>query len=239
VRAALVRRWIRLTHRGRGVQCPCCEREYACFAADWNRPNAICPGCGSHERHRALWLYCQGLLAALDGPFDLLHFAPEYALRERIEALSSTRYVTVDLDGEGVDVAADITDMPFGDASFDGILCSHVLEHVHDDRAAMAELCRLLRPEGWAAVLVPLDLNRTETYEDPAIVTPEQRERAYWQEDHMRLYALDIADRLQEAGLEVETVRVAETLPAVAVRRHGLLPEEVIFRCTRLPPASA
>ena len=78
----------------------------------------------------------------------------------------------------------------------------------------------MLRPGGWAAVLVPLDLNRHETYEDPAVVTPEQRERAYWQHDHVRLYAPDIADRLREAGLEVEPVRVAEALPEGAARRR-------------------
>jgi SAM-dependent methyltransferase len=233
VRSALFRRWVRLTHRGHGVECPCCGREYASFAADWNRPDAICPGCGAQERHRALWLHLRGVLAAADRPFDLLHFAPEHAVQRRIEQLPELRYLTADLDGDGVDVAADITGMPFDDASFDGIVCSHVLEHVDDDRAAMGELCRVLRPRGWAAVLVPLDLDRAETYEDPAVLTPAQRERAYWQHDHVRLYAPDIADRLAEAGLEVEAVRVAETLPMGAVRRHGLLSEEVVFRCTR------
>ena len=231
----MFRRWVRFTHRGHGVQCPCCEREYAAFAADWNRPDAICPGCGAHERHRALWLHLRGMLADVDGPFDFLHFAPEYALRRRIEQVPGLRYVTTDLNGKGVAVAADITHMPFDDASFDGVLCSHVLEHVDDDRSAMAELCRVLRPGGGAAVLVPLDLDRRETYEDPAVVTPEQRERAYWQHDHMRLYAPDIADRLHEAGLEVEAVRMGEALPAGAVRRHGILPGEVVFRCTRPP----
>ena len=224
---------MRLTHRGRGVQCPCCEREYASFAADWNRPNAVCPGCGSHERHRALWLHLQDVFAAVDDPFDLLHFAPEHAVQERIAQIPGLRYVTADLEGEGVAVAADITQLPFDDASFDGIVCSHVLEHVEDDRLAMAELCRVLRPGGWAAVLVPLDSERRETYEDPAVVTPEQRERAYWQHDHVRLYAPDIADRLQEAGLEVEAVRMGEALTAGALRRHGILSGETMFRCTR------
>jgi len=228
---------VRLTHRGRGVECPCCGREYGSFAADWNRPDAICPGCGAHERHRALWLYLQGVLATAARPFDLLHFAPEYTLRRRVERLAGVHYVTADLDGHGVDVAADITRLPFDDASFDGILCSHVLEHVDDDRAGMAELCRVLRPGGWAAVLVPLDLTRSETYEDPAVVTPEQRERAYWQHDHVRLYTPDISDRLQEAGLQVEAVRVAQTLPAGAARHYGILSEEVVFRCTRPPLA--
>ena len=66
---------------------------------------------------------------------------------------------------------------------------SHVLEHITDDRAAMRELRRILRPGGWAIVMVPIEHGRTTTYEDPSITTPEERERAYWQSDHVRLYA--------------------------------------------------
>ena len=158
----------RLRHRGDAVQCPCCGRSGAASRPPGTAPDAICPGCGSHERHRALWLYLGERTPLGDEPMSLLHFAPEYALRGRMEALPALRYVTADLDPEGVDVQLDITAMPFEDGAFDAILCSHVLEHVPDDRAAMSELHRVLRPGGWALVLVPLDLSRETTYEDPA-----------------------------------------------------------------------
>ena len=45
--------------------------------------------------------------------------------------------------------------MELPDGSFDLILCSHVLEHVPDDRAAMSELHRVLAPGGLALVLTP------------------------------------------------------------------------------------
>ena len=240
IAAAVHRRWIRLRHRGDEVECPCCEKTWAAFVADWNRPDAICPGCGVHERHRALWLYLRDrvrLGEEADGErLELLHFAPEHGLRERLAALSQVRLVTADLYPTGVDVQADITALPFGDASFDAVLCSHVLEHVADDRAAMAEIARVLRPSGWALVLVPLDLAREETYEDPSITTPEDREQAFWQHDHERLYALDIAARLEKAGLAVRTERVVDHLPPGAAGRYGLSADETVFHCTR--PAS-
>lgn len=232
LRGALSRRVRRLRHRGDAVECPCCGRTWAGFAPAWNRPDAICPGCGSHERHRTLWLYLRDRMRLGEASLSLLHFAPEYCLREPLEALPGLRYVTADLDPAGVDVQVDITAMPFEDASFDAIICSHVLEHVPDDRRAMDELWRVLRPGGWSLVLVPLDQGRERTYEDPAVIAPEDRTRAFWQEDHVRLYATDIADRLAAAGFEVRTDRYVDELGPEAVRRHGLLASDLIFHCT-------
>lgn len=201
--------------------------------ADWNRPGAICPGCGAHERHRALWLYLRDELNVGGQPLDMLHFAPEHALHVNLARLPRLRRTTADLDGEGVDRAVDITAMPFEEASFDAIVCSHVLEHVADDHAAMSEMRRVLRPGGWAVVMVPIDGSRETTYEDATVVTPAERERAFWQHDHVRLYALDIAERLRKTGFEVRSERVVETLPAGAARRYGLLPDETVFHCVR------
>ena len=57
-RALALRRRM-LANRGNAVECPVCERRFARFRDDWNRANAICWRCGSHERHRALWLYLE------------------------------------------------------------------------------------------------------------------------------------------------------------------------------------
>jgi SAM-dependent methyltransferase len=232
LRGALARRIRRARLRGDAVECPCCGRTWSAFAPAWNRPGAICPGCGAHERHRGLWLYLRERVGLGREPLRLLHFAPEYALRVPIEALEGVDYVTADLDPTGVDVQLDITAMPFADGEFDAIICSHVLEHVSDDRAAMSELARVLRPGGWLLVLVPLDAHRERTHEDPAVRTPEDREREFLQRDHVRLYAPDVADRLREAGLTVRADRLAEALPEGAIARHGLLADETVFHCT-------
>ena len=167
----------------------------------------------------AQWLYLDQVLELGSEPLRLLHFAPEYALRGLIEARERVDYVTADLDPAGVDVAADITALPFGDGAFDAIVCSHVLEHVDDDRAAMAELARVLRPGGWLVVLVPLDLDRETTHEDPSITAPEDREREYLQHDHVRLYSLDIVERLAGRGPgRSRPQRMDERFPAARLR---------------------
>src|SRR4051794_27384302 len=169
-----------------------------------SRPDAICPRCGAQERPRALWLYVERRPDLLPRPQRLLHFAPELIFRRRFEQAPGLEYLTADLDSPDAMVHFDITSIPYPDDSFDAIVCSHVLEHVEDDRAAMRELLRVLRPDGFAILLVPLDLSRDETYEDAAVTAPEARAREFWQHDHVRLYGRDFRRRLEEEGFHVQ-----------------------------------
>jgi SAM-dependent methyltransferase len=142
--------------------------------------------------------------------------------------------VTTDHDpSPDVDLRLDITALDLPDRAFDAIICSHVLEHVPDDRAAMRELRRVTAAGGFALVMVPLALHRGTTYEDPSITAPEEREHAFLQRDHVRLYAPDIADRLCSAGFVVETVDLHAELGPAAAARHGLLASDLIFLCRR------
>jgi SAM-dependent methyltransferase len=230
---ALRRRWRIRRLRGDSVECPCCGGRFSAFMAERGRPNAVCPRCGAQERHRALWLYLRDRTPLFERPLRMLHFAPELIFRRRLESLPQLDYVTADLDSPEAMLHFDITAIPFEEDSFDAILCSHVLEHVEDDRAAMRELVRVLRPGGFAIVLVPLDLSREQTYEDVSVVAPEDRAREFWQHDHVRLYGRDFAARLEQAGFGVTVDPYVRELPEPVRRRYGLLDVEDIYVGTK------
>jgi len=231
--AAVRARTATVRHRGSAVRCPLCAHGFDRFKDDWNRPNALCWRCGSHERHRAQWLLLDRLRPQLLAEArSLLHFSPEWCLRRQVEARSHLRYVTTDLDpAQDVDLRLDVTALDLPDGAFDAVICSHVLEHVSDDGAAMRELRRVTAPGGWCLVMVPLDLAREMTYEDEAITAPGDRRREFLQADHVRLYAPDIADRLRAAGFGVEVVDLCARLGAEQAAQHALLASDLIFLC--------
>ena len=220
-----------LRHRGDLVMCPLCGCRFRRFRDDWNRANARCWRCGSHERHRAQWLLFERRPELLGDARSVLHFAPEWALRHRLERIGTLRYVTADLYQPDVDLRLDITALDLPDSSFDAVLCSHVLEHVVDDEAAMHELRRITASGGWCLVMVPLDLSRVHTYEDPSITRPEEREREFWQYDHVRLYAADIGDRLAAAGFDLERIRPEQEFGAPTVERCRIGEADDIWLC--------
>jgi SAM-dependent methyltransferase len=164
---------------GGGVCCPLSgtrARRFLPFGGGTVvRPNARCAHCDSLERHRLIWLYLRNEtdLFSPTGRKRMLHVAPEPVLRERLIGEPLIDYLSADLEPGGADVQMDITAIDFPADSFDVIYCSHVLEHVPDDALAMRELCRVLRPTGWAILQVPILLARTD--EDPSVTDPEER----------------------------------------------------------------
>ena len=234
-----VLRRIRLAiYRGDRVECPCCGGRFKRFMPGLShRDTRVCPRCGAQERHRALWLYMRERTDLFQrDQLSILHWAPEYALQRSLGALPNAAYVSADLEGDEAMQHMDMTDVPFKDGAFDLIVCVHVLEHVPDDRQAMREMVRVLKPGGIAMLLVPIVLEQP-TLEDPAIVTPAQRKEAYWQEDHVRLYGGDFPQRLEEEGFSVTVDRWVRTLDRATLDRHGLFPLEDIYVCAK--PADA
>ncbi len=203
--------------------CPCCRSESGKFLPYGlrPRPNARCPRCGSLERHRLLWLFLTGREEMLSASTRLLHIAPEPILSTLLRSSLGSRYVSADLGHTG-DVRLDVTALPFRHDTFDAVICNHVLEHVPDDRSAMREFRRILRTPGWAILESPVNGRLEKTYEDPAIVDPAERERAFGQFDHVRVYGRDFQDRLREAGFDLEPATCAALAEAGSVARYAL-----------------
>lgn len=192
-----------LTHRGNGRECPLCGQNYSRFGPGGleKRDDAQCMNCGSLERHRFLWLYLQcEIKITQQKNLSVLHFAPEKYLANKLQKFSH-QYVTGDLAEKNVDVRTDITNTPFLNNSFDLILCSHVLEHVTDDRKALSELFRIVKDDGKILIIIPVE--RENTFEDPSVTEPDERLKIFGQRDHVRIYGEDFIDRLIESGFEV------------------------------------
>jgi SAM-dependent methyltransferase len=195
---------------------------------------AECPWCRSNDRERLLYLFLRRHTELFSRPMRVLHVAPEARLRRAI-ARRQSDYETTDLTMPGVDVQMDITAISKPDASFDVIICSHVLEHVRDDKAAMRELRRVVAPEGWAVVQVPIASRADATDEEgpDAPLSAEERSRRFGDPTHVRLYAeRDYIRRLEDAGFSVRATDARELLGERTVRSYALVPEEKIFLCT-------
>lgn len=197
--------------------CPICGYlglRFGRYGTAQRRADARCPRCASAERHRLAYR----LLASELGPQAMtLHVAPEPCLRPWLEGLSA-RYLPIDLDRPGA-VAMDLTALDLPDRTCTLVWCSHVLEHVPDDRRALAEIARVLAPGGLAVIQVPIGGPHTD--EDPSVVDPGERTRRFGQRDHVRLYGLDLVERLAAAGL-VAARRGVEALDPAWIARERL-----------------
>lgn len=219
-------------YRGDKVSCPVCAKTYRKFLPYGRkaRENALCPNCLSLERHRLIWLYLQQKTNFFTTPLRVLHMAPEACFIDRFEAQQNLEYITADIESPLAKVKADIHQLPFADNEFDALFCNHVLEHVDDDLQAMRELHRVLKPGGWGIVQIPLFYPLPEkTYEDPTITSPAEREKAFGQRDHVRLYGKDYTERLQGAGFEAKEDWFVRELPAIDAERYALPLNEPVF----------
>lgn len=195
------------------------------FYGDPPRFDALCPGCGSLERHRLLAL-CADRIDLFQNR-SILHFAPEPAVTALIRA-SSSAYASADLRPGRADLTLDLESIDQPDQSWEAVVASHVLEHV-DDRRALGELLRVLRPGGLLIAMVPLIEGWEKSYEDPAVTTPAARELHFGQCDHVRYYGRDFESRLKAAGFTVTTFQATGTECVT----HGLTRGEKVYVCQR------
>lgn len=192
------------------------------------RENVLSPSTLSLERHRLLWLYLKNETDFFSNSHKVLHFAPEQAFYGRFRKLKNLDYTTTDLNSPLADVKADICNLPFEDASFDVILCNHILEHIPDDKKAMQELYRILKPGGWGVFQIPQDLERETTFEDDSITDKKERTRIFGQYDHVRIYGRDYFDKLRDVGFKVDEVDYTDTLSTENIEKYRLAKGEII-----------
>lgn len=208
------------------LECPCCgwkgSRFFDYIEAGYRVPNAACPNCDSHSRHRAfhLWLTNQYRIDTRNG--RALIFAPERALAPVWNSARNLKTIKTDIEStRGVDLLSDVMHLPLASESISLIWCHHVLEQVVDDVAAMKELLRVLNPSG--ELLISAGLSEMEQTQEMGTANKKFS-------GNRRLYGNDFSDRLRQAGFAVMPLNY--NLSASELKRFAIRPE-FFFRCTK------
>ena len=213
----------KVAHWGNKRVCPVCGKHSRVFMKFGYNPrdDAQCPYCHSLERHRLIWLFLQRRTRFFSDKYDrVLHVAPETCFEKRFKSVLKSAYLTADLNNPSAMIKMDVTNIKYPDNTFDVIMCNHVLEHVPDDKKAMKAFYRVLKPDGWAIITVPIVSDMT--YEDDSVVSPNDRLKIYGHPEHVRNYGHDYMDRLREAGFTVNGFRKSEFIGADEVEKFGL-----------------
>ncbi|MEO5955283.1 MAG: methyltransferase domain-containing protein [Nitrospiraceae bacterium] len=178
-------------------ECPVCgySGPFMDFAPPTGiRKHAKCPNCNALERHRIQFVVVSDVLKDRNtAQLKMLHFAPEPFFREFFSQRFG-QYETADLKSKDVDHNVDLQQLPFADGSYDFVFASHVLEHIPDDRKALSEIRRILKPNGIAILPVPIISQNTIEYPEP---NPHE---SY----HVRAPGMDYFDRYERHFRKVE-----------------------------------
>jgi len=209
--------------------CPCCSYGSTNFIKYGIPPrkNALCPKCGSLERHRLFYLFLERSLSN-NKKISILHFSPEACLSKLFKSYKSAKYTSADLRKTRAEQCEDITQLSFKARSFDLIFCSHVLEHVKNDIKAMKEMSRVLKPNSLAIILVPVS-HKAKTEENTMKVS-QKMQRNMVLHDHVRNYGADFKKRIFQSGLKVKVLDYYNTLDRKTREEYCLRPEK-IFLC--------
>jgi predicted SAM-dependent methyltransferase len=223
----------RIFYKGNNVECPVCERSFRKFLSYGSetaaRDGVLCPYDLTLERHRLMWLYLTKKSDFFTSPKKVMHIAPEQCFHKKFQKQENLDYTTGDLMSPIADLHFDLHKIPLEDNQYDVVFCNHVMEHVEDDRQCMSELFRIMKPGGWGIMQVPQDLNAATTYEDSSITDPKEREKHFWQYDHVRLYGMDYPDRLKSVGFEIEVYDYRIEFPEEQSDRYRLHKDEMLY----------
>lgn len=216
--------------------CPCCGWKLRAFTAGGvslkQRELSYCPRCNSKARHRRIWLFLEERTNLFSAQLRLLEVGPKFSFARRFLKMTNLNYVAGNLQKHpNTNLRLDVTSLPLFSDSFDALICVHVLEEVINDQLAMDEMYRVLKPGGWAVISVPTNMD-ARTYEDWSIVQPDERQRAFGEPAHVRVYGYDLKDRLRSSGFEVK-VDLSSDMPIEKRSKYGLRNDENIFYCRK------
>lgn len=207
-------------------ECPCCgwkgRRFFDYIEAGYSVSNAACPGCDSHSRHRAFYLWLKNDYRIEGKKGRALVFAPERALAPLWNSSRELRVIRTDIEAtRGVDLLSDVMQLPFANESVSLVWCHHVLEQVEDDRAAMRELNRVLAGEG--ELLISAGQSGLGETQELGMADSKLS-------GNRRLYGNDFPDRLRESGFTV--TQMDYNLTAADLARYAIFPER-FYRCVK------
>jgi len=197
----------------------------------FNLPAMTCPKCDATDRERLMVVYLDEVWPSFEAgkPVRLVDFAPAYPMSLRLKQYPSIAYRSADLMRRDVQDNIDLTNIAYADESVDVFICSHVLEHIPDDRKAMRELRRILRPGGFGLMLVPLVVGVEDTIEETGESTIEYRWKHFGMGDHVRQYGRrDFVDRLTRSGFAVDKLGI-DHFGAEKFARHGIAANSVLY----------
>lgn len=190
-----------------------------------------CPSCGANDRDRLYKLYWQNIISNLNQTqkYNFIDFAPSQSLSKYLKNIPILNYRSADLFMNNVDDKVDIQDLPYQNDSIDFFNCSHILEHVFDDRKAISELYRILKPNGIGILMVPIMLTVTETIEDPLEKNEAIRWAKFGQDDHVRLYnKQDYINRIKSIGFKL-TFLDKNSLQITDYNKNGISEKSVLY----------
>jgi SAM-dependent methyltransferase len=196
-----------------------------------------CPHCGTSDRCRLYACYLGEKIPQYPQgqTINILDIAPSAQLSQFIDCYQNVIHHTADLFAKDVDFVVDVTDMSaIASDSYDILICSHVLEHVVDDRKALSELYRVLKPSGWGIIMVPINLAIQQIEEDPQEADVSERWRRFGQDDHIRLYSkVGFIERVKAAGFKLRELGV-DHFGISAFREYGITSKSVLYIAEKL-----
>ena len=242
------RNYLAIKNKGHKVQCNICGREYHDFRPVVGRHSdgsfylienhvGSCWLCSSYPRMRQMWLWLTTEYNIREkSGIRILHVAPEFSISEILKKEKNIEYICIDNHCNGYRYPSyvkdgDIQHLDYPNDYFDLVICNHVLEHVKDDKEAINQIYRVLKREGKAILMVPIDYDISVTDEEKPseILTAAEREKRFGQYDHVRQYGLDYFDRLEKAGFMVERLSYDDSV----VKKYGFQSGEELILCTK------